>query len=174
MSAQRAVIGLGANLGDPPRALADALRAIDALPTTRIVRRSSRYRSAALDAPGPDYLNQVIAIDTGLGALALLRALLSIEAAAGRERPAPNAPRVLDLDLLLHGAPDGESACGHWPGPPPLTLPHPRMHLRRFVLEPLAEILPDSRIPGHGPVAALLAQLRTQTAQRCERLPNPE
>ncbi|MGE0312763.1 MAG: 2-amino-4-hydroxy-6-hydroxymethyldihydropteridine diphosphokinase [Lautropia sp.] len=172
MNARRAVVGLGANLGEPRLALAAAERAIDALPSTRIVLRSDRYRTAALGAPGPDYLNAVIAIDTGLDAAALLRALLGIETAAGRERPAPNAPRVLDLDLLLYGPLGGAFAAGHWPGPPALTLPHPRMHERRFVLEPLAAILPDCCIPGHGPVAALLATLSRQSVQRCERLPH--
>ena len=169
----RAIIGLGANLGDSKRALADAVDAIDALPTSRVVLRSSLYQSSPVAAAGPDYLNQVVAIDTGLTPLALLRALLAIEARAGRERPARNAPRLLDLDLLLLEDADGLPRIGVWPGPPSLVLPHPRLSERRFVVEPLAEILPEFRLPGIGPIGALLSQLRLQGDQRCERLPNP-
>lgn len=174
-AAGRAIIGLGANLGDPRRALGDAEQRISSLPgalsASQRVLRSSLYRSSPVDAIGPDYLNQVIAIDTALAPPALLAELLAIETLAGRERPARNAPRVLDLDLLLYFTPDGEPVTGTWSGPPALTLPHPRMHERRFVIEPLAEILPECPIPGHGRADSLLAQLRLRSTQRCQRLP---
>ena len=157
---RRAWIGLGANLGEPEPALAAALTALAALPDTRLVALSSLYRSAPVDAAGPDFLNAVAVFDTRLAPAELLAAMHTIEAAAGRERPYRNAPRALDLDLLLHGDTRSETAA--------LTLPHPRMHLRAFVLAPLAELADDLMLPGHGPVATLLRQARNQ---RIERLP---
>ena len=128
-------IGLGANLGDARAALRSAVQAMAALPGTRLLRVSSLYRSAPVDAGGPDYLNAVAELDTTLAPLALLHALQSIEQAAGRERPYRNAPRTLDLDLLLHGDERLDS--------PELTVPHPRMGERAFVLLPLAELAPQ-------------------------------
>jgi len=119
---QRAYVGLGANLGDAHTALAAACAALQALAQTRWVGCSSLYRSAPIDSSGPDYLNAVAAIDTRLEPLALLEALLDIEARHGRERPYRNAPRTLDLDLLCMA---GLRLDG-----PRLTLPHPRGHLR--------------------------------------------
>jgi 2-amino-4-hydroxy-6-hydroxymethyldihydropteridine diphosphokinase len=104
------------------------------LPGTRLLRVSSLYRSAPVDAGGPDYLNAVAELDTTLAPLELLHALQRIEQAAGRERPYRNAPRTLDLDLLLYGTLRLDSA--------ELTVPHPRMGERAFVLLPLAELAP--------------------------------
>ena len=127
-------IGLGANLGEPEAALRNALAGIGALPGTRVLRVSSLYLSAPVNAGGPDYLNAVAEITTTLVPLALLEALQTLEQAAGRERPYRNAPRTLDLDILLYG--DLRLATTI------LTLPHPRMRERAFVLLPLAELEP--------------------------------
>ena len=132
-------VGLGANLGDRTAALRTALAALAALPGTRLLRVSSLYRSAPVDAGGPDYLNAVAEIGTQLPPHDLLAALQAIEHAAGRERPYRNAPRTLDLDILLYGDLRLDSAT--------LMLPHPRMHERAFVLLPLAELAPDRVLP---------------------------
>lgn len=133
--AQIAYVGLGANLGEPREALRRALAELERLPGTRLVRASSFYRSAPVDAQGPDFWNAVACIETQLGPYELLAALQQLEQAAGRERPYRNAPRTLDLDLLLHGSLRQDD--------PVLTLPHPRMRERAFVLLPLAEIAPE-------------------------------
>lgn len=130
-----AYIALGANLGDARAALRQAMQAIAALPGVTLQRRSSLYRTAPVESAGPDYLNAVVEISTTLAPLALLAALQAIEQAAGRERPYRNAPRTLDLDILLYDELTLES--------PALTVPHPRMHQRAFVLVPLAEIAPQ-------------------------------
>ena len=148
-----AFIGLGANLGDPQASLSHAIMAIDALPRTRVTLRSSVYKSAPIDADGPDYLNAAVAVSTGLAAAELMAALQHIEHSAGRERPYRNAPRTLDLDLLLYGAAVSDD--------PKLTLPHPRMTERAFVLLPLAEIAPEC-------VSA--RQLQAVAKQRIEKL----
>ena len=127
-------IGLGANLGDARAALRGAVQAMAALPGTQVLRVSSLYRSAPVDALGPDYLNAVAELETALAPLGLLHALQAIEQAAGRERPYRNAPRTLDLDLLLYGDRQLDGAG--------LTLLHPRMAERAFVLLPLAELAP--------------------------------
>lgn len=134
-----AFIGLGANLGDLAAALRDAAGRIAALRGTRVLRQSSMYRTAPVGAGGPDYLNAVIEVETTLSAHDLLAALQDIENAAGRERPYLNAPRTLDLDLLLYG--DEQIATAT------LTVPHPRMFERAFVLVPLAEIAPRRVAP---------------------------
>ncbi|AMO22032.1 2-amino-4-hydroxy-6-hydroxymethyldihydropteridine diphosphokinase [Ramlibacter solisilvae] len=149
-----AYIGLGANLGLPEQALRAALDRIARLPLTALVRRSSLYRSAPVDAGGPDYINAVAEISTGLTAPELLAQLQRIEADAGRERPYRNAPRTLDLDLLLFGAASIASAS--------LQVPHPRMHERAFVLVPLAEIAPQ---------CVSEQQLRSVSGQAIARLP---
>lgn len=136
MSVQRdvvtAYVGLGANLGDAAQAVRDAISALGAAPGVSLVSASSLYRSAPVDANGPDYINAVACISTALTAPALLRALQAIENSAGRERPYRNAPRTLDLDLLLYG--DARIAS------PDLTVPHPRMGERAFVVVPLSQI----------------------------------
>lgn len=127
-----AYIGLGANLGDPAAALRLAREDLAALPQSRVLAASSLYRSAPVDAVGPDYVNAVIALETALSAPELLAHLHRIEQAAGRERPWRHAPRTLDLDLLLYGDGRIDSAS--------LVVPHPRWQERAFVLAPLAEI----------------------------------
>jgi 2-amino-4-hydroxy-6-hydroxymethyldihydropteridine diphosphokinase len=129
-----AYIGLGANLGQSAQALREALIRIGRLPETSLVRHSSLYHSAPVDAQGPDFTNAVAEVSTRLSAPELHAQLQSIETDAGRERPYRNAPRTLDLDLLLFGMAIIASAR--------LQVPHPRMYERAFVLVPLAEIAP--------------------------------
>jgi 2-amino-4-hydroxy-6-hydroxymethyldihydropteridine diphosphokinase len=152
-------VGIGANLGDARANVIDAIARLARLPGTRVVQASSLYRTAPIDSSGDDYVNAVAALDTSLDAHALLRALFGIEQDHGRERPYRNAPRTLDLDLLLYGDTVVADA-------PTLVVPHPRMHERAFVLAPLAELVPDLVIPGHGPVAALLAHVADQSIER--------
>lgn len=155
----RAFVAFGANLGDPAAAFALALARLDALPGTRVVAQSALYRTAPVGVGAqPDYINAVIALDTTLGAGALLDALLAIEHEGGRTRDFHMAPRTMDLDLLLHG----DSIIDE----PGLQVPHPRMHLRAFTLQPLAEIAPDAVIPGVGTVAALLPTVADQAISR--------
>ena len=155
----RAFVGLGANVGDTRRTLDAALRSLSLLPLTTLERGSSLWRSAPVDSSGPDYLNAVAELSTELPAADLLGHLLDIERLHGRERPYRNAPRTLDLDLLLYGEQRIET--------PTLTVPHPRLHERAFVLAPLAELCPALEVPGRGRVD----QLRAGTAgQRVERL----
>lgn len=148
-----AYIGLGANLGDARASVKQALQALERLPRTSVTARSPLYLSAPVDAAGPDYVNAVAELATGLTALELLDALQAVENAAGRERPFPNAPRTLDLDLLLYGDLVQSSER--------LTLPHPRMNDRAFVLQPLADIA-SSRVSA--------AQLRAVAGQGVRRL----
>ncbi|MDM0058429.1 2-amino-4-hydroxy-6-hydroxymethyldihydropteridine diphosphokinase [Variovorax fucosicus] len=149
----RAYVAIGANLGDAKATVQQAIDALDALPQTRVAARSSLYRSAPFEASGPDFINAVAALDTGLDAHALLGAMQQLELQAGRERPYRNAPRTLDLDLLQHG--DGALDT------PTLTLPHPRMTQRAFVMLPLAEIAPELVTP---------QQLAAVAGQPIERL----
>ena len=154
-----AFIGLGANLGDPRSQVLRALDELSHLPQSRLVARSSLWRSAPVGyADQPEFINAVAEVDTALTADALLDELQGVEAAQGRERSFPNAPRTLDLDLLMYGDEVRSSAR--------LTLPHPRMHERAFVLRPLLEISPEAVIPGHGAARACLARL---PGQACER-----
>ncbi|WP_442762886.1 2-amino-4-hydroxy-6-hydroxymethyldihydropteridine diphosphokinase [Malikia spinosa] len=133
-SAVLAHVALGANLGDARATVSDAIAALDRLPQTRLLRASALYRSAPWEASGPDFINAVAAVETGLDAHELLRALQALELQAGRERPYRNAPRTLDLDLLLYGDAVIDT--------PDLSVPHPRLRERAFVLLPLAEIAP--------------------------------
>ncbi|MDP5241323.1 2-amino-4-hydroxy-6-hydroxymethyldihydropteridine diphosphokinase [Uliginosibacterium sp. 31-16] len=147
-------VGLGANLGDPVATVREALAALGNLPESRVMARSSLYRTAPV-GPGtegqPDYINAVAALDTTLAPTELLDALLALEKAFGRQRSARNAARTLDLDLLLYGHEILDA--------PGLHLPHPRMHERAFVLIPLCELAPETRIPGRGPALELLDTL---------------
>jgi 2-amino-4-hydroxy-6-hydroxymethyldihydropteridine diphosphokinase len=129
-----ATVGLGANLGNPLAALAGAIASIAALDGVKLVAQSAFYRSAPIDSSGPDYVNAVVQLQTTFTAPELLAQLQTIEQGAGRERPYRNAPRTLDLDLLLFGDASIQSKS--------LTVPHPRMWQRAFVLLPLAEIAP--------------------------------
>ena len=143
-----AYVGLGANLGDAQQALREALAALARLPDTRLLATSRVYRSAPVDAGGPDYFNAVARIETRATAFELLDQLQAIEQAAGRERPYRNAPRTLDLDLLLYG--DARIASER------LTVPHPRMRERAFVLLPLRELAPS--LVGESDLAAVAGQ----------------
>jgi 2-amino-4-hydroxy-6-hydroxymethyldihydropteridine diphosphokinase len=145
-----ATIGLGANLNDPAAQVDYALAELDRLPATRLLARSSLYASSPVGyVDQPDFINAVAQVETALAPRALLAALLDIEHRHGRERSFRNAPRTLDLDLLLYG-----DAHFHEEG---LTLPHPRMHERAFVLLPLLEIADDVVIPGRGRASGWLA-----------------
>ncbi|PIF74355.1 2-amino-4-hydroxy-6-hydroxymethyldihydropteridine diphosphokinase [Variovorax sp. 54] len=148
----QAFVAIGANLGDAEAAVKAAMAAIGALQRTQVTARSSLYRSEPVDAEGPDFINAVVAVRTGLDAEQFLVALQRLETLAGRERPFPNAPRTLDLDLLMHGNSVIDT--------PALTLPHPRMRERAFVLKPLAEIAPD-KVP-----RAALARVTGQVVKR--------
>lgn len=130
-----AYIALGANLGDAVATISQAMDSISDLPDTQVSRRSSLYRTAPIDSTGPDYINAVVEVSTALLAPQLLGQLQKLEQIAGRERPYRNAPRTLDLDILLYGDAQLQS--------PALTIPHPRMNERAFVLVPLAEIAPQ-------------------------------
>lgn len=149
-----ACIALGANLGDAAQALRDALAALDAHPGVRVLRTSGFYRTAPVDAGGPDFINAVAMVATTLTAPSLLAALQGIEQSAGRLRPYRNAPRTLDLDLLTYGTARIDS--------PVLTVPHPRMMDRAFVLVPLREVLPD-RVPPQA-----LDAVRNQAVERLD------
>ncbi len=137
----RVHIAIGSNLGDRRANIAGALDRISALPRTRLLAASSLRETAPEGPPQPLYLNAACVVETGLRPRRLLRALQSIETEFGRVRdPARrNGPRTLDLDIIFYG----ESVIDE----PALTVPHPRMHLRRFVLEPLCEIAPEARHP---------------------------
>ena len=155
----RAFVGLGANLGDPEAQVRGALTALEAIRATRLVAASSLYRSTPVGVGGqPDFINAVAAIETARGARALLADLLGVEARFGRRREFPGAPRTLDLDLLLYG--------DQLIDEPGLVVPHPRMHERAFVLAPLAEIAPETVVPGKGPVSVLLAACKDQKVER--------
>ena len=129
-----ASVGVGANLGDAQAAVRKAIQDLAALPQSELRAVSSLYASAPLDADGPDYVNAVVQLQTELSPQALLKALQAIEQQAGRLRPYRNAPRTLDLDILLYG--DLELTRSD------LHIPHPRMWQRAFVVLPLAEIAP--------------------------------
>lgn len=147
-----AFVALGANIGEPLHQVKAGFAALDALPGTRLTARSSLYRSAPVGyADQPDFINAVAMIETALEPHALLAALLAIERAHGRVRDFPNAPRTLDLDIVLYG-----DLVLHEPG---LTIPHARMLERAFVMLPLAEIAPDAEVPGCGRVRELAARL---------------
>ncbi len=149
-----AYIGIGANLGDASANVDDALARLAALADCRVLASSGKYRTAPIDSTGDDYVNAVACIDTAQGALALLAALHGIELAHGRERPYRNAPRTLDLDILLYDDQQIDL--------PTLRVPHPRMLERAFVLVPLLEIAPGVTVPGRGPASAFLAGVAGQ------------
>jgi 2-amino-4-hydroxy-6-hydroxymethyldihydropteridine diphosphokinase len=156
--AERIFVGLGANLGDAAATVMAAAAELDRLPLTRRVALSSLWSSAPVDAAGPDFVNAVAELRSGLEPGALLAALLALERGFGRERPYHHAPRTLDLDLLLYGEQVIDSAG--------LKLPHPRMHVRAFVLRPLMELAPALVIPGRGPVERCLSAAAAQEIHR--------
>lgn len=151
MSAVTAYVALGANLDDPVAQVQAGFDALAALARTQLKAKSSLYRTAPVGyADQPDFINAVAELETSLGPRELLDALLTVETSRGRVREFQNAPRTLDLDVLLYGEREIDEAG--------LTIPHPRMHERAFVLAPLAEIAPDVAIPGRGTAAELLAR----------------
>ncbi len=152
---------MGSNIEDPKSQVLQALDELDRIASCRVVARSSLYRTAPVGhADQPDFINAVAQIETGLAARALLEALLELERHHGRRRSFPNAPRTLDLDLLDYG-----NAMVHEEG---LTLPHPRMHERAFVLAPLAEIAGNEEVPGRGRVADLLERIGRVGVERLD------
>jgi 2-amino-4-hydroxy-6-hydroxymethyldihydropteridine diphosphokinase len=156
-----AYIGIGSNQGDARAHVLQAFDELARLPGTRLEGRSALYRSEPVDAPGQsDYVNAAGGVDTDLTAAQLLAALQDIELRHGRERTHPNAPRTLDLDLLLYGEMSFASAM--------LTLPHPRMHQRAFVLLPLLDLDPRLEVPGLGTARELLARCAGQRIVRMD------
>lgn len=152
-------IGLGSNLEEPREQLRRAFVDLDKLPHTRLVNRSSLYQSAPIGyLDQPNFVNAVAQLSTALTPQALLQGLLQIEHRHGRERTFLNAPRTLDLDLLLY-----DDVQLHEHG---LTIPHPQMHLRAFVLQPLLEIAPDCAIPAIGSAVRALQACNDQTLER--------
>jgi len=162
MASERVFVGLGANLGADAAVLhatlLQALADLAALPNTEVKAVSSMWRSAPVDAGGPDFLNAVAELHTALQPLPLLHALQHIETSHGRQRPYRNAPRTLDLDVLLYGQRVLDN--------PQLTLPHPRLHQRAFVLQPLAELAPDLVHPRLGPLAPWCARAAGQALHK--------
>jgi len=153
----RAYIGLGANLGDSAATLRRVLAELQDTPGVAAVTASPFYRSAPVDATGPDFVNAVAALDTALPPLDLLDVLQALENQHGRLRPYRNAPRTLDLDLLLHG----DARLDH----ERLTLPHPRMHLRAFVLLPLRDLAPALALGGK-PIGEWIEAIQDQAIER--------
>jgi 2-amino-4-hydroxy-6-hydroxymethyldihydropteridine diphosphokinase len=155
---ERIFVGVGANLGNPRTAVETAMRRLDEWPGISVVARSSLYRSAPLEASGPDFVNSVVELRSTLPPIRLLDALQALEHEQGRERPYRHAPRTLDLDLLLFGA-----RVLHLPR---LTLPHPHMQHRAFVLVPLLEIDDALAHPLVGPLARWLPALADQSVSK--------
>lgn len=158
-----ACVALGANIGEPLRQIEAGFAALAALPGTRLLARSSLYRSAPVGyADQPDFINAVAMIETTLAPHALLAALLDIERTNGRVREFPNAPRTLDLDIVLYG-----DVILHEPG---LTIPHARMLERAFVMVPLAEVAPDTVVPGQGKVSDLARRVDAGSVAQLQKI----
>jgi len=159
-----AYIALGSNLMQPKQQIKAAFVALERLPQTRVLKCSSLYQTAPIGYEAeqlssiPDFINAVALVETSLTPSQLLEAILAIENSFGRERPYLNAPRVLDLDLLLYDDLEIHT--------PSLTLPHPRMHLRGFVMLPLAEIAPELILPNGMSVVELASQFKAQGIQK--------
>lgn len=154
MGSTTCYLGMGGNLGHPLALFDEVLAELRALPHCVGLRESPRFESEPVDATGPNYVNSVIELEWTQTAQALLDACMSLETLHGRVRSVKNAPRLIDLDVLL---------CGDLVmNTPALTVPHPRMHLRRFVLEPLLRLNPEVKIPGLGPAADFLPQTLKQ------------
>ena len=158
-----AYVGIGANLGDPAQTVRSAIAALQELADTRLSASSSLFASAPIDAGGSDFVNAVARIDTGLAAETLLSELQKIEQAFGRERPFRNAPRTLDLDLLLYGQAQIQRSS--------LEVPHPRMTGRAFVLKPLLELDAAIYIPGKGQAQDFLSHVQDQRIQVIDHVP---
>jgi 2-amino-4-hydroxy-6-hydroxymethyldihydropteridine diphosphokinase len=155
-----AYIGIGSNLDNPVVQVQEAIEELEAIPDSVLIARSSLYGSKPLGAADqPDYVNAVVAIDTVLSPQALLQVLQAIERRRGRERTGEKwGPRVLDLDLLLYG--------GRLINTADLTVPHPGLHERDFVLVPLEEIAGDISIPGHGRLSALISRCESHALRK--------
>ena len=153
-----AYLGLGANLGDARQTLKDAVVCLAQQRTITVLAKSSLYRTAPIDASGDDYFNCVVKLETSLPARSLLRLCHHIEEQFGRERPYRNAPRTLDLDILLYGASSIDEA--------DLVVPHPRMTERAFVLVPLIELEPDLILPQRGRADAFIAGVADQRIEK--------
>lgn len=149
-----AYVGIGANLGERNRTVHQAIQALGSIADSQLTGCSSLYVSAPVDASGDDFINAVVRLDTGLTAHVLLAELQKIEQVFGRERPYRNAPRTLDLDLLLYGQAQIHSRS--------LEVPHPRMTDRAFVLMPLLELDGSVHIPGKGDARDFLASVQNQ------------
>jgi 2-amino-4-hydroxy-6-hydroxymethyldihydropteridine diphosphokinase len=164
-------LGIGANLGDARQNLKDAVVCLAQQHTLTVIAKSSLYRTAPIDAGGDDYYNCVVKLETGLDVHALLGLCQRIEQHFGRERPFRNAPRTLDIDILMYGDATIDE--------PDLIVPHPRMTGRAFALVPLVEIDPELVIPGQGPAGAFLADVADQRIEKvkplcqCLGIPNP-
>ena len=160
MTAQRvtAFVGLGANLGDAAGTVQRATIALNSIVSTRLVAQSSLFRTAPINATGNDYVNAVAQLETTLDAAVLLSHLQHIEEVFGRERPFPNAPRTLDLDLLLFGRQRIDTAT--------LVVPHPRLIERAFTLIPLLQLDPLLIIPGRGPAHQFVANVAGQVISK--------
>ena len=156
-----AYVGIGSNLEDPCAQVKRAFEELGEIPRTRLTRRSSLYRSEPLGyAEQPEFVNAVVELESALFPLEMLRKLKQIETRHGRKRSFPNGPRTLDLDLLLYGRETLKMK--------ELTVPHPRMHERAFVLKPLLEIAPRAFIPGIGPARTSLKKISLQKAERID------
>ena len=155
-----AYLGLGANLGDARQTLKDAVVCLAQQHTINVLAKSSLYRTAPIDAGGDDYFNCAVKLDTSLPAQHLLALCQKIEHHFGRERPFRNAPRTLDLDILLYGDQSIDEA--------DLIVPHPRLIERAFALVPLVEIDAALDIPGHGRAAALLDGVSDQRIEKVQ------
>lgn len=159
MRATGVYVALGSNLNEPAAQVRRALSALDGLPDLRVLRASSLYRTPPWgDVDQPDFVNAVAEIDTGLAPLPLLQALQAQEQALGRVRGRRYGPRLIDLDLLLYG----DLRLDH----PALSLPHPRMHERAFVMLPLAEIAPELELPPHGRAIDIAEGLSAEGIER--------
>lgn len=165
MSAVTAYVGLGANLQDPASQVRRALDELASIPLSRVLSRSPLYKSPPLGPAGqPDYVNAVAALETALAPLALLEELRAIEVRHGRQRDGTRwGPRTLDLDVLLYG--DLQQST------PELTLPHPGLHERAFVLYPLSDVAPELMVPGRGSVRELRGRLGAARIERLESAP---
>lgn len=161
MKLEPAYIAIGSNLKNPRAQVQSAFEELAMLPNTRLARMSSLYRTAPVGYEDqPDFINAVAMVETALTPRQLLEALLGIERRYGRKREFANAPRTLDLDVLLYN----DTVVKEYG----LTIPHPRMHERAFVMVPLAEIAPDALIPGVGRVADIAATLDATAISRLE------
>ncbi len=158
MTVNTVYIGIGSNLGNAKQNVSDAIACLGNLPDTRLDKLSSFYRTAPIDATGDDYVNAVARLATALTPDSLLDFLWRIEYRFGRERPYRNAPRTLDLDILLYNT--DRIATDR------LTIPHPRIAERAFVLVPLAEIDPDIALPGGERLSILLERVKHQRIDR--------